>query len=72
MQTTTTLYLLGHQVLSDLRDRMADDRGQTSIEWLGIAAVIVAVIAFLVGGPAQSMGGTVRDAFNTLVGDVIG
>jgi hypothetical protein len=69
MNTIIALYLT---IQTTVQDRLSDDRGQTSMEWLGIAAVIVAIIVFLVGGPAESMGAVVQSAFERMVNSITG
>lgn len=50
---------------------MRQDPGQTTIEWLGIAAVVVALVVALVG-LAPGIGQTIAGAFETLICRVTG
>lgn len=66
MQSTTVLATALLLQLQALRDRLSDERGQTSIEWLGIGAVVVA-IALAVAGNSESIGTAIENAFNSIV-----
>ncbi len=48
-----------------------DDRGVTTVEWLGMAAIAVLVVAFLlpqVRGAAQDLWGSIVDQLNSFFG----
>jgi hypothetical protein len=72
MHTIIALYVASRMAMHDLTDRLTDEEGQTSMEWLGIAAVIVAIVVFLASGPAESMGEAIRAAFERMVGEATG
>ncbi|MFJ6083843.1 Flp family type IVb pilin [Streptomyces sp. NPDC092369] len=53
-----------------LRTRAArDDKGQTAVEYLGIIAVVVAIILVLL---STDFGGTIADAITTQIGKITG
>ncbi|MFJ4782849.1 Flp family type IVb pilin [Streptomyces sp. NPDC088794] len=53
-----------------LRTRAArDDKGQTAVEYLGIIAVVVAIILVLL---STDFGGTIADAITTQIGRITG
>ncbi|MDN3028180.1 hypothetical protein [Streptomyces sp. S.PB5] len=56
--------------VSYLKARVArDDRGQTAVEYLGIIAVVVAIILVLLG---TDFGGQIADAITTQIGNITG
>lgn len=67
MNAMIFLYVTASSALRDARARLDAEDGQTAVEWIGIAAVIAAIVLFLVGDPADAMGEAVRDAFTSLV-----
>lgn len=46
-----------------------DDRGQTAVEYLGIIAVVVAIILVLLG---TDFGNMIADAITTQIGNITG
>ncbi|MFC5956513.1 Flp family type IVb pilin [Streptomyces pratens] len=46
-----------------------NDRGQTAVEYLGIIAVVVAIVLAITG---TSIGQTIFDAITTKIGEVTG
>ena len=46
-----------------------NDKGQTAIEYLGIIAVVVAIILVLLG---TDFGGTIADAITSKIGEITG
>ena len=53
-----------------LRSRAArDDKGQTAVEYLGIIAVVVAIVLAITG---TSIGQTIFDAITTKIAEVTG
>ncbi|MFE9924105.1 Flp family type IVb pilin [Streptomyces sp. NPDC005774] len=53
-----------------LQSRTArNDRGQTAVEYLGIIAVVVAIVLAITG---TSIGQTIFDAITTKIGEVTG
>jgi len=53
-----------------LRSRVArDDKGQTAVEYLGIIAVVVAIILILL---STNFGNTIADAITTQIGKITG
>jgi pilus assembly protein Flp/PilA len=46
-----------------------DDRGQTAVEYLGIIAVVVAIILVLL---STDFGATIADAITTKIGEITG
>ncbi|MFF7448768.1 MULTISPECIES: Flp family type IVb pilin [unclassified Streptomyces] len=46
-----------------------DDRGQTAVEYLGIIAVVVAIILVLLG---TDFGNQIADAITTKIGEITG
>ncbi|MFD0317020.1 Flp family type IVb pilin [Streptomyces flavalbus] len=46
-----------------------NDDGQTAVEYLGIIAVVVAIILVLLG---TDFGGTIADAITTKIGEITG
>jgi pilus assembly protein Flp/PilA len=46
-----------------------NDKGQTAVEYLGIIAVVVAIVLAITG---TSIGGTILDAINTQIGNITG
>jgi pilus assembly protein Flp/PilA len=56
--------------VSYLKARVArDDKGQTAVEYLGIIAVVAAIILVLL---ATDFGGTIADAITTKIGEITG
>ncbi|MEU8932155.1 hypothetical protein AB0D30_19960 [Streptomyces sp. NPDC048409] len=49
--------------------RRADDRGQTAVEYLGIIAVVVAIVLAITG---TSIGQTIYDAITSKIAEVTG
>ncbi|MEU7424111.1 Flp family type IVb pilin [Streptomyces sp. NPDC048362] len=49
--------------------RGGDDRGQTAVEYLGIIAVVVAIVLAITG---TSIGQTIFDAIRTKISEVTG
>jgi pilus assembly protein Flp/PilA len=49
--------------------RRADDRGQTAVEYLGIIAVVVAIVLAISG---TSIGQSIFDAITSKIADVTG
>ncbi|WP_225837267.1 Flp family type IVb pilin [Streptomyces sp. NK08204] len=56
---TTVAYLQAHAA--------RDDRGQTAVEYLGIIAVVVAIVLAITG---TSIGQTIFDAIRTKISEV--
>ncbi|MEV5430076.1 hypothetical protein [Streptomyces sp. NPDC052701] len=46
-----------------------NDKGQTAVEYLGIIAVVVAIILVLLG---TDFGGTIADAITSKIGEITG
>lgn len=46
-----------------------DDRGQTAVEYLGIIAVVVAIVLAITG---TGIGQTILDAITTQIGNITG
>lgn len=67
MNTMIFIYVTASAALQSARERLTSEEGQTSVEWLGIAAVIVAIVVILTGNASTQMGNEVRDAFQGLV-----
>lgn len=63
MNTIIALYVT---IQTAVQDRLSDDRGQTSMEWLGIAAVIIAIMVAL-AAQSDVLSNSVRTAFTGLV-----
>ncbi|MFE6284800.1 Flp family type IVb pilin [Streptomyces sp. NPDC057877] len=56
--------------VSYLQSRAArNDKGQTAVEYLGIIAVVVAIILVLL---ATDFGATIADAITTKIGEITG
>jgi pilus assembly protein Flp/PilA len=56
--------------VSYLQTRAArNDKGQTAVEYLGIIAVVVAIILVLLG---TDFGGTIADAITSKIGEITG
>ena len=51
--------------------RLREERGQTSIEYLGILVVVVAVLGVIIGA-APSFGDKIVQGINNLIGKVLG
>ncbi|MGW2957449.1 Flp family type IVb pilin [Streptomyces sp. NPDC001220] len=49
--------------------RRADDRGQTAVEYLGIIAVVVAIVLAITG---TSIGQTIYDAITSKIAEITG
>ena len=49
--------------------RRAGDKGQTAVEYLGIIAVVVAIVLAITG---TSIGSTILDAINNKISEVTG
>ncbi|MFJ9248123.1 Flp family type IVb pilin [Streptomyces sp. NPDC101776] len=49
--------------------RRADDKGQTAVEYLGIIAVVVAIVLAITG---TSIGQSILDAINNKIAEVTG
>ncbi|MGW0768297.1 Flp family type IVb pilin [Streptomyces sp. NPDC002676] len=59
-----------HTTVAYLQARAArDDRGQTAVEYLGIIAVVVAIVLAITG---TSIGQTIFDAIRTKISEVTG
>ncbi|GAB2818847.1 membrane protein [Streptomyces chlorus] len=59
-----------HTTVTYLHSRTArNDRGQTAVEYLGIIAVVVAIVLAITG---TSIGQTIFDAITTQIGKVTG
>jgi Flp pilus assembly pilin Flp len=55
----------------DLRERMREQRGQTTVEWLVIMVGLVALAGVLAGsGIWNDVATALGDAFTTLIGNV--
>ena len=54
--------------ISTLRTRFARDEGVTTIEWLGMATIVVLVVAFLL----PQVRGASRDLWNSIVNEMSG
>ncbi|MGW2491735.1 Flp family type IVb pilin [Streptomyces sp. NPDC001606] len=50
-------------------ERRTDDRGQTAVEYLGIIAVVVAIVLAITG---TSIGQTIYDAITNKIAEVTG
>lgn len=72
MNSIIALYVTAQQALSRAADRLADDEGQTAVEWLGIAAVIVAIVVFIATDLADGIADTIGTAFEGLIGRASG
>ncbi|HUG86570.1 MAG TPA: hypothetical protein VMM13_18525 [Euzebya sp.] len=55
---------------TQLRHRLQSESGQTAVEWLGIAVVIIAIVV-AVAGQADVIAPVVSQAFNTLINRVV-
>ncbi|CAN5247009.1 hypothetical protein BH23ACT9_BH23ACT9_10660 [soil metagenome] len=64
----TTLYVNTKSLLGTAKDRLAGEEGQTTMEWMGIAAIVVAILAIVLGASGD-LGELVRgrwvQLFNT-------
>jgi pilus assembly protein Flp/PilA len=59
-----------HTTVEYLRSRAArDDRGQTAVEYLGIIAVVVAIVLAITG---TDIGSTIYDAITNKITEVTG
>lgn len=65
------LFVTTQMALHNARERATEEEGQTAVEWLGIAAIVIAVVVAVVG-MNDAMGQAVRDAFTGLVEKVAG
>ncbi|CAN5638231.1 hypothetical protein BH24ACT15_BH24ACT15_24680 [soil metagenome] len=65
------LYVTAQLAFQNLCNRMESDEGQTSVEWLGIAAVAAAVIVALLAR-APDIGDLVADKIEAAIGRVAG
>ncbi|WP_370325442.1 hypothetical protein [Euzebya sp.] len=72
MSSIIALYTTAQMLAERGRDRLRAEEGQTSVEWLGIAAVIVAIVVFIAGDLSEGIAGTIRDAFEGLIGRASG
>ena len=63
----TALHHLTRLHLSRVHDRLADDDGQTAVEWLGIAMVILAIVVIVAGNFAQPIAQTINENFQNLL-----
>lgn len=54
-----------------VQDQLASDEGQTTMEWLGIGVVVIAVL-LAVASQNEALGDVVAGAFEDLVGRVMG
>lgn len=66
MTTIIALYLTAQARLADAFDR---EEGQTSMEWLGIGAVVVAIAIALVGNSGAFME-AIDGVFDRLLGGI--
>ncbi|MEU1517357.1 Flp family type IVb pilin [Streptomyces griseoruber] len=55
------------RVTEAVRRRTADDRGQTAVEYLGIIAVVVAIVVLIAN---TNLGQTIVDKLTTQIGKV--
>jgi Flp pilus assembly pilin Flp len=66
VQTTVT------DVLERLAERIADDeRGQDTIEYIGVLLVVAALIAVVVGVVNKSLGTTITNGAKSLISNVL-
>lgn len=68
MNTVIALYTAAQIAL---RDRYADDDGQTTMEWMGIAAIVVGILAVLLGN-AGEIGDLVESRWRSLFNSATG
>ena len=52
-----------------MSNRFNDDKGQTAVEYLGIIAVVVAIVLAITG---TDIGNTIYDAINEQIANVTG
>ncbi|MER5290962.1 hypothetical protein ABT382_02555 [Streptomyces pharetrae] len=52
-----------------MRTKWSDDKGQTAVEYLGIIAVVVAIVLAITG---TDIGQTIFDAITTKIAEVTG
>ncbi|MGI9018599.1 MAG: hypothetical protein ACR2HR_16100 [Euzebya sp.] len=71
MNPIIALYVTVHMALTGAVDRTVErihsEDGQGTVEWIGIAAVTIAVAAAVIA-TRTTMGEAVRDAFTNLIG----
>ncbi|MFB1083285.1 hypothetical protein [Jeotgalibacillus sp. JSM ZJ347] len=62
------------QMISKLMVPVQNERGSQTLEWLGIAAVVVLVVGLVstAFGDGESIGNSVRDAFEGWISDIAG
>lgn len=65
MNTVIALYVTTQIALRDARDRFAEDHGQTTMEWMGIAAIIVGILAVMLGN-REAIGAVVEERWRAL------
>lgn len=63
------LYITTKFALEGLGDRMKSERGQTSVEWLGIATVVGLILVVLVG-KGEGWGNTIAGKIDQIITDV--
>ncbi len=68
MNSITALYVSISMALHSAVDRLQEEEGQTSVEWIGISAVIVAVIGIFIGFKDQ-IGELMNTLFQRLLGE---
>jgi Flp pilus assembly pilin Flp len=55
--------------MRDLRERLSDEDGQVSVEWVGILALVGTIVAIILNFHLDTkVGNKVSDAFNNIFG----
>lgn len=68
MTAIIALYVTAHTALRDAFDR---EEGQTTMEWMGIAAIVVAILAIVLGASGD-LGELVRGRWESLFNTATG
>ena len=71
MHTVIALYIAATTMLEDARERLSSEDGQTSVEWLGIAFVVVSIIGLL-AAQSETISGLISTRFQALVNSATG
>ncbi len=71
MHTVIALYIAATTMLEDARERRSSEDGQTSVEWLGIAFVVVSIIGLL-AAQSETISGLISTRFQALVNSATG
>lgn len=67
------IYIAASHALQELGRRAREERGQTSVEWLGIIVVVAAIIAAIfASGALTDVAKAITDGVKTEIGKVLG